>query len=265
MSLHFFRNSLLALAAAAVLGGGIATARAEDKPLTKADVQQIIQEYIQEHPMEILKSVDDYQKKTMSNYQNDMLERNKDEIFDEAWSPEAGNPKGDVTIVEFFDYNCHYCKVAFPMIQALLEKDKNLRVVFKDFPILGPTSETAAKWALAADKQKKYFEFHKAMMENKAPLSDELLEKTARAVGIDVDKAKKDMAGTEVLLQLEKNRSLAGKLGLNGTPAFVIGDQIAPGALPVAEMEKRVAAARAKAAAKKDAPAPAPADKKDGK
>ena len=149
--------------------------------------------------------------------------------------------------MEFFDYNCHFCKGALPAVQSLLEKDKNVRIVFKEFPILGPTSETAAKWALAADKQKKYFEYHKAMMNNKEPINDALLEKVAKNVGMDVDKAKAYIALPEVQLQLQKNRALASELDINGTPAFIIGDDISRGAIPEDEMEQKISAVRAAA------------------
>ena len=155
-----------------------------------------------------------------------------------------------MTIVEFFDYNCGYCKKAFPEIQSLLGKDKKIRFVFKDFPILGPSSETAAKWALAAQKQKKYFAFHTLMMQNKTRIDDDLLESVAKKAGLDVAQAKKDIESSDILVQIEKNRSLAGNLGLGGTPAFIIGDDVVPGALSLEEIENRIADLR-KSRAKK--------------
>jgi len=219
--------------------------------LTKADVEKIVQDYIMKNPQVILTSVDEYQKKSVQTRQGEALQQNSGAIFNDASSPVAGNPKGDVTVVKFSDYNCGYCKRAFEAVNSLLTKDKNVRFVFKDFPILGPSSKAAADWALAAQRQGKYFEFYKAMMLNKKPITDELLEKVAKDTGLDVTRAKKDAASKEVADQLDKNLALASSLGLSGTPVFIVGDTIIPGAVPVEELETLVSAARAKAKAKK--------------
>ena len=123
-------------------------------------VEKIIHDYIVKHPDLIMKSVDDFQRASMEQKQQGAIKQNRAALFDDDKSPFMGNPAGDVTIIEFFDYNCHYCKQVFPEIKSLTETDKNLKVIFKDFPILGPTSEVAAKWALAAQAQGKYFPFH---------------------------------------------------------------------------------------------------------
>ncbi len=238
----FFKSIVLV----ALIAGFSAPSFAAEKNLTTADVERIVRDYIVSNPQVILSSVDDYQKKSMQEKMSGALEANKDMVFKDANSPETGNPKGDVTVVEFFDYNCGYCKKVLPMVQELLEKDKNVRFVFKDFAILGPTSETAAKWALAAHKQKKYFEYHQALMNNNTPIDDALLEKIAKDIGMDAGQAKKDIESTAVLLQLEKNRALAGKLGMSGTPAFVIGDEIIPGAVGLDQVQAKIADQRKK-------------------
>ncbi len=253
------RRILAALAIVlAVSSPALAADAPAQKALTQADVEKIVHDYIISNPETILTAVDDYQKKSQRDNQDAALKKNKDAVYNDADAPTIGNPKGDVTIVEFMDYNCHYCKQSFPTVLSLMNKDKNLRFIMKDFPILGPTSETAAKWALAAQKQKKYFEFHKAMMENKGPVNDETLEKAARAAGLDIAQMKKDAGSTDVMMQIEKNRNLAASLGLSGTPAFIIGDQIAFGAYEQSDLEKMIADARSK---KPDAAAPAPAKK----
>ena len=249
--MSFQKLALSALSLAAIVCIGFAPAHADEQALTKAQVEQVVHDYIMNNPKLIMDSVDDYQKKAMQARSSEGLKKNKESLTKDTSSPEAGNPKGDVTVVEFFDYNCHFCKGAFPAVQSLLEKDKNVRIVFKEFPILGPTSETAAKWALAADKQKKYFEFHTAMMNNKEPISDDLLAKVAKGVGMDVDKAKADVASPEVVQQIAKNRALAGELDINGTPAFVIGDDISRGAIPEEEMALKISQVRSAAPAKK--------------
>ena len=219
-------------------------------PLDKAAVEQIVKSYIMENPQLILDSVENYQKKARTERQSEGLKKSKDTLLKDLDSPETGNPQGDMTIVEFFDYNCGYCKHAFPEIKALLETDKNIRVVFKEFPILGPTSVTASKWALAANKQKKYFEFHSALMENKQPITDELLEKIAKDVGLDTKQVKADAEDKGIQAQIDKNRQLSESLGLTGTPAFVIGDEVLPGFIQLDEMERMIAGIRAKAAKK---------------
>lgn len=235
-----------AIALAAVMGLGFIPAQAADKSLTKEDVEQIVHDYIVKNPKLILDSVDDYQKSFVEKRSAEGMKKNKDVLVNDPNSPEAGNPKGDAVMIEFFDYNCHYCKSALPAVQSLLDKDKNVRVIFKDFPILGPTSETAARWALASNKQKKYYEFHTALMNAKEPVSEEMLAKTAKSVGMDADKAKADAASPEVTIQIEKNRALASDLGISGTPAFIIGDFVSRGMISLEEMQKRISDVRNK-------------------
>jgi len=250
MSSRIFKNAALAVLVIAAISFGCASIAKAAAPaatgLSKADVEQIVHDYIVNNSQLILSSVDDYQKKLLRSGQTDAVEKNREFIFKDTDSPETGNPQGDVTVVEFMDYNCHYCKVSLPIVLSLLEKDKKLRFIFKDFPILGPSSELAAKWALAAQKQKKYFEFHSALMKNKKPLSEELLEKIARDLGMNPDQAKKDATSAEILLQLNKNLSLASNLGLSGTPAFIVGAEISFGAISLEEIEKKISDQRGK-------------------
>jgi protein-disulfide isomerase len=231
------------LAATALIVCAAPAAMADE--LTKAEVEKIIHEYIMSHPTDILDSVQQYQEKSMREKSQDAVKNNKDDLYDTA-SPIAGNPKGDVTLVEFFDYNCGYCKKVTPDLDKLIEQDKNLRVMFKEFPILSPTSEMAAKWALAAHKQDKYYAFHEALMKNRTPLDEAVLEKIAKETGLDVEKLKKDAEGTDIMMQIEQNKSLAGNMDIRGTPAFVIGDEMAPGAIGLSEMKRMIEKARAK-------------------
>ncbi len=248
MSLQKIALSALSIAAVACIG--LVPAHADDAaaPLTKAQVEQMIHDYIAANPKLIMDSVNDYQKKEMEEHATVGMKKNEGSLSKDTTSPEAGDPHGDVTVVEFFDYNCHFCKGAFPAVQGLLDKDKKVRVVFKEFPILGPSSETASKWALAAQKQGKYFEFHKAMMNNKEQINDDLLAKVAGSVGMDVKKAQTDINLPEIAAQLGKNRALAADLDINGTPAFIIGDDLSRGAIPEEVMEKKINDAREAAA-----------------
>jgi protein-disulfide isomerase len=192
----------------------------------------------------ILKAVDDFQKKDMQKRQDDALKMNHEELFNNEKSPFIGNPHGDVTMIEFFDYNCHYCKQIFPELKSLSESDKNLKIIFKDFPILGPTSETSAKWALAAQMQGKYFPFHQKLMEHKGPFNDDDIEAIAKGIGLDIAKAKHDVEGTDVLLQIERNRTLASQMNFNGTPSFVINDEAFSGIPDQKDLQKKIAEAR---------------------
>lgn len=251
MTIKTFR---LALAFAVLALGLVVLAPAAKAELTKADVEKIIADYIQKNPEAILKSVDDYQRQGMAARQSDALKQNHAELFLSERSPSAGKADGDVVVVEFFDYNCGYCKRAAADVKSLLDSDKNVKVIFKDFPILGPSSELASKWALAAHKQNKYLAFHESLMSHSGAISEGVLMEIARKSGLDVERARKDSTGQDIMIQLEKNRSLAGQLGLSGTPAFVIGDEVIPGAIPRSELRARVEAARKKPAAAGEKP-----------
>jgi len=232
---------------AALTFAAAAPVAAAEEGMTKEAVQKIVHDYIMEHPDVILDAVNQYQQKSMEEKQKAAVETNREFLFSDERSPVIGNPKGDVTIVEFFDYNCGYCKRVLPAVQELIKEDKGLKVVFKDIPILGPSSETAAKWALAAQRHNKYFEFHQALMSHKGPITDETLTKVATDLELDPARLKKDAETTDVLLQIERNRSLFSQMGFGGTPAFIIGEEIVPGAVSKDEMQKLIQQARAKA------------------
>lgn len=247
-----FQKCLKKLMLTAVVTAGLllsGPAQAED--FTKAQINEMIHEYIMNNPQVILDAVDAYQKKNIADRQAEALQRNHDELFRDENSPVLGNPKGDVTIIEFFDYNCHYCKDVYAMLVKLTDEDKNLKVIFKDFPILGPTSQTSAKWALAAHRQKKYFEFHKAMMDHRGPLKNEDIEKAATSVGLDMGAARSYVDGTAVMMQLERNKALAAQMSINGTPYFVLNDETFSGVPEIDEMKERIAAKRKQMAEKK--------------
>jgi protein-disulfide isomerase len=219
-----------------------AAAKAE---MTKGEVEKIIESYLMNNGDKILKSVDDYQRKSIQQKTDASIKQNAEALFNNPRTPIAGNPDGDVTVVEFFDYNCGYCKQAFKDIKKLIENDKNVKIVFKELPILGPTSEVAAKWALAANNQGKYFAFHEKLMSHNGAKSDAFLEEAAKAVGLDVDKIKADIAGTEILLQIERERALATDMAIGGTPAFLVGEELIPGAVSYDTLKQKVDAARA--------------------
>jgi protein-disulfide isomerase len=158
------------------------------------------------------------------------ISENADLIFRDKYGLEAGNPKGDVTIVEFSDYNCPYCKRAYSDVEKLIKSDKNVRFVMKEFPIFGERSESAARVAIAARKQGKYMELHAAMMNNRGPNNGKVALKLAEELGFDMDKLREDMKSDEARKIIEETRILGNKLGIQGTPFFLIGDQTIPGA-----------------------------------
>ena len=208
----------------------------------------VIRDYLLKNPAIIREAMQALQQREEEEKQakaTRALKEYSGELYHDASSPVGGNPKGDVTIVEFFDYNCGYCKRVVPTVAAVLRNDPNVRVVYKEFAILGPQSVAAARAALAAKRQGKYHEFHVALMS--AERADEnSVAATARALGLDYAQLVKDMGDPAIEEQLERNYRLATAIGINGTPAFVIGDRLVPGAVDEAAMMEIIATERAK-------------------
>lgn len=191
------------------------------------DIQQIVHDYIVKNPqvlVEASKALQAQQRKQMVNQAKTAIEQNGKQLFDDKLSPSIGNPKGGVTLVEFFDFQCIHCKQMAPVVSDLVSKDKNLRVIYKQFPIFGKGSEFAAKAALASQKQGKYKAFHKALMASKKRLSSSNVLKIAESVGLNTKQLKKDMQNSAVSDELKANVKLAEKLRLMGTPAFIIAN-----------------------------------------
>jgi protein-disulfide isomerase len=166
-------------------------------------------------------------------------------------TPVLGNPKGDVAIIEFFDYQCPYCKAIEPKLEKLVKDDANIKSVIKEFPILGPVSIVASKAALASVRQGKYDAYHKAMMAYRGQLKEENVFAMAKDVGIDVDRLRKDMDAPEVAAQIIDNMNLARALKISVTPAMIVGNHIYAGLSGRTEsgkidFEKAVATARGK-------------------
>jgi len=234
---------MVALAAIAVP----ASAQQNETLTDQAKIEQIVHDYLMAHPEVIIEAVDKYQKdqeKASAQKQAQALVDRRDELLHTAADPVIGNPNGDVTIVEFFDYRCPYCKSVAASFIDLYEKDGKVRLVLKEFPILGPESEFASKAALAAQKQGKYREFHLAMMTFKGKLTDDDVRRLAGQVGIDVDKLQQDMKDPAIADTINRNYALAEALGIKGTPAFILGNELVPGAITADEMQKRIAALR---------------------
>lgn len=169
---------------------------------------------------------------------------NADTLYKSKLSYVAGNAEGDITMVEFFDYNCGFCKRAFGDVLSILESDKKLRLVVKEFPILGPGSIFASKAAIASKEQGKYWDFHVALMQSRGSLDEAKVISIATKIGLDVDKLRADMKADRVSAEIDETYALANKLGVNGTPAFIIDDKLIPGAMGLQALEQQVASVR---------------------
>ncbi|CAK0766121.1 DsbA family protein [Azospirillaceae bacterium] len=227
-------------------------ARAESSPFStdqKAAIQEIIRTYLLEHPEVLMESVQAYQEREQAaedTKRSQGLSSRKEQLFNDPSSPVIGNPKGDVTLIEFFDYQCGYCKSVRESLLGLINQDKNIRLVMKEFPILSPASTLAAKAALASHEQGKYWEFHNLLMGNRGPLNEESIMRLARSISLDTDRLRKDMESSQIAAALDNNRKLAEALSLHGTPAFIIGDKVIPGAVDLDSLKRLVAVERKK-------------------
>jgi protein-disulfide isomerase len=226
-----------------------APARAAD-PLTseqKQAVEAVIHDYFLKNPefmVEVLRAAEAKIKQDKASDARQAIATYRKELIADATSPVGGNPQGDVTIVEFFDYRCPYCKQVEPALEALVKEDPKIRVVYKEFPVLGAASVYASRMALAAAKQDKYFAFHNAMMSTKGQITEKVVLQVAATAGIDLAKAKGDMDDAAIKEIIHHNYTLAEALDINGTPAFIIGDVLIPGATDMDNLKKLVADAR---------------------
>lgn len=239
------RTVLIAAFTAAVALGPLAAPAQE---LTPAEVKRLALEAIIENPQIVMEAIailqaeeEDAARAATARVLSDqrmMLEHDPN-------APVIGNPDGDVTVVEFFDYNCPYCKRVAPEVETLLEFDPDVRVVYREWPILGEGSVYAARAALAARNQGKYEEFHWAMMGLKGRAEEASVLRVATDLGMDIEQLKADMQSEDVEEHIATSMNLAQLLGFNGTPSFVIGDALVPGLVMVDELQRLVADARA--------------------
>ena len=203
-------------------------------PEQKAAIEQIVKEYFLQNPeafLEIQNALEAKMEKIQAEKTKQALKENANEIFKRTNAPIAGNPNGDVTVVEFFDYNCGYCKKAFGDIAKLVDKDPKVKVVLKELPILSKGSEEAARIALAARMQGKYWEVHRTLITIRGEINEQTAMRAVEKVaGLDLAKLKKDMDSPEVKSEISLVRDLATKMGIQGTPHFLVGDRVIPGA-----------------------------------
>ena len=216
-------------------------------PQQKQEIDMLIQDYLRQHPEAVLESLKAAQQKAeaaQAAQQGQMIAAKRGELLHDPDSAVGGNPNGDVTLVEFFDYRCPYCKAIEPSLEALIKEDGKLRVVYQEIPILGPVSVYASRAAIAARKQGEYAAFHDRMMALRGTIDDDAVMHVAKASGLDLTKLKSDMASAETEAVIQRNYALADTLGIDATPALVIGNKLTMGAVDIDRLRQLIAEAR---------------------
>jgi protein-disulfide isomerase len=208
---------------------------------------QRVREYLLENPeviMEAVRRLEARQQEREESEAQNILKARADDILRDATSPVGGNPQGDVSLVEFFDYNCPYCRSVAPIMADAEAADPQLRIVYKEYPILGPNSTFAAKAALAVHRQGKYVAFHQALMQVRGTVDDARVLDVAGKIGVDVERMKTEMNDPAIQAAIDKNLALAQALRINGTPGFVVGEQILRGATDLKTLRDLIREAR---------------------
>ena len=220
--------------------------------ILSADQQQaigiLVKSYIAAHPEIVQDALDKRQKDADADKARTTIKDNNATIFNSAHQVVLGNPQGNVTMVEFFDYNCAYCKRALPDMMSLLSANPNLRFVLKEFPVLGDGSVEAAHVAVAARMQdptgKKYIEFHQKLLGGRGAADKARALAVAKDVGFDMARIEKDMDSPEVKTTIDEDMKLADALGVSGTPSYVVGDEVVVGAVGIDELKAKIKAVR---------------------
>ena len=206
------KRFLVLCAMAAWLGWAGATAAQSMSPDERGRIEQVIHDYLLKHPevlIEALKAAEAQDKQKQEEASRAAITASRKALLDDPSDPAGGNPKGDVTLVEFFDYRCPYCKQVEPWIEAILKDDPKLRIVYKEFPILGKESTFATHVAFAALEQGKYEQFHDAMIATKGSITEDVVLKVAADAGLDIAKVKADMNAPEIDQVIKHNYDLA--------------------------------------------------------
>lgn len=199
----------------------------------RARIEKTVRDYLTKNPevlVEMTNELDKRQAAEQEAQQKKAISENADAIFRSPVAYVAGNPSGDVNVVEFFDYNCGYCRRSLPDVVKLIKDDGKVRLVLKELPILSDDSAAAAKLALASNKQGKYFEMYQKLFSEPGKADKEKALRVAKELGLDVDHLQKDAEDPEIQKSLDQAKDLAQKLNLQGTPLFLIGDRVIAGA-----------------------------------
>lgn len=220
---------------------------AQAESLSEDRVKELVLEAIRENPeivLEAVQIIEQREQRRQAEAAATVLSDNRDLLENDPNAPVLGNPEGDVTVVEFFDYNCPYCRRVKPHIEALLEEDPNVRLVYREWPILGDGSVFAARAALASREQGKYEEFHWALMGMAGRAEEASVIQVAEQVGLDIAQLRRDMEAPEIDEHIAASMELSRALGFNGTPSFVIGDALVPGVIEADQMIRLAEEAR---------------------
>lgn len=245
---------LARLAAVLVLGTSLTPAQAVDLgSMSEAERTAFgaeVRAYLLEHPEVIMEAVallEKRQEAQQADADKALIATHQAAIFSDGVSWVGGNPDGDITLVEFMDYRCGYCRKAFEEVATLVETDGNIRFVVKEFPILGEDSVRASRFAIATRQiagPEAYERAHAGLINMKGPVNDAALNRLARDLSLDAPAIMAAMNGEAVTAELKANNALAQKLAINGTPTFVLGDQMLRGYVPLPDMQQIVADAR---------------------
>jgi protein-disulfide isomerase len=215
------------------------------------EIEGIIKTYLVAHPevlQDAMDALDKQQKQVDADKARVTIKDNNATIFNSPHQVVLGNPQGSLTMVEFFDYNCGFCKRALPDMMSLLKTDPDLKFVLKEFPVLGPGSVEAAHVAVAARMQdptgKKYIEFHQKLLGGRGPADKARALAVAKEVGFDMTRLEKDMDSDEVKTTIDEDMKLADALGVNGTPSYVVGNEVVVGAVGLDELKQKIEAER---------------------
>ncbi len=217
----------------------------------RREIEGIIKNYLVAHPevlQDAMDALDKQQKQADADKARVTIKDNNATIFNSPHQVVLGNPQGNLTMVEFFDYNCAFCKRALPDMMSLLKTDPNLKFVLKEFPVLGPGSVEAAHVAVAARMQdptgKKYIEFHQKLLGGRGPADKARALAVAKEVGFDMTRLEKDMDSDEVKTTIDEDMKLADALGVNGTPSYVVGNEVVIGAVGLDQLKQKIDAER---------------------
>jgi protein-disulfide isomerase len=217
----------------------------------KSEIERIVKDYLVSHPevlQEAIAELDKRQAAADLEKAKTAVANNAEALFNSSRHVVLGNPKGDVTMVEFFDYNCGFCKRAMADMLELLKDDPKLRVILKEFPVLGPGSVEAAKVAVAVRMQdkggKKYLDFHQKLLGGRGQADKARALAVAKEVGMDMKRIDADMASDEAKVSIEESLKLAETLGLNGTPSYIVGTDVVIGAVGLDALRAKVSTAR---------------------
>ena len=245
-SLRRFAPTLFALALCAA---PLPTSAQSFTDTQRSDIQAIVRSYLIAHPEVLEEAMNELNKRQAAEEaakHEAAIGQNADSIFNSPHGVMLGNKDGDVAFVEFFDYNCGYCKRAMADMLDLLKSDPKLKIVLKEFPVLSEGSVEAAKVAVAVRMQdpKKYLDFHTRLLGGRGPVDKARALAAAKDVGLDVARIEKDLANPEVRATIEENMKLAEDMGLNGTPSYVIGKQVVVGAVGLEGLKEKIGIAR---------------------